>query len=235
MGGSPLRAALGLYVCAVLSADLRHFLDLPDDIPGPARRLAAPLGDLIRAATAAELGPAWISALPCRRRPGHRACPGRMMVRRPDRAAPIAFENTDCGDGGVFSGWHDSPDDGSEPQPPADLRRPGQADFHLAGRRGHPARPDVLGSKLRAGRVRGARRPRSRRLAVTEDELEELIESVGRRPTTNRTLRRRRRLDAELDSLETAALHGNQLTAVPKVTSSRAGGASARRRPGLAG
>lgn len=46
----------------MLSADLRHFLDLPDDATGPARRLATQLGHLVRAAAAAEPGPAWISA-----------------------------------------------------------------------------------------------------------------------------------------------------------------------------
>ncbi len=121
VGATNPRAVVGLYFVAVLSADLRHFLDLPDDAPGPAQRLAAQLGDLVRAATAAEPGPAWISALPCRRRPGHRACPGQMMVARPDRAAPIVFECTDCGDGGVISGWQDSPFDGSDRGP----RRPG--------------------------------------------------------------------------------------------------------------
>jgi hypothetical protein len=47
---------------------LRHFLDLPDDTPGPARRLAEHLSNIVRAATAGDAGTAWESALPCRRR-----------------------------------------------------------------------------------------------------------------------------------------------------------------------
>lgn len=74
----------------VLVADLRHFLDLPDDTPGPARRLAEHLGCLVKAATAAEPGVAWVSALTCRRRPGNRRCAGRTIVRRADAAGPIA-------------------------------------------------------------------------------------------------------------------------------------------------
>ncbi len=45
-------------------SDLRHFLNLPDDAPGPARKLAEQLGDVVRAATAAEAGTGWVSALP---------------------------------------------------------------------------------------------------------------------------------------------------------------------------
>lgn len=43
-------------VVSVLVADLRHFLDMPDDAPGPARRLAVQLGAIVRAATARPVG-----------------------------------------------------------------------------------------------------------------------------------------------------------------------------------
>ena len=86
-------------------SDLRHFLNLPDDAPGPARKLAEQLGDVVRAATAAEAGTGWVSALPCRRRPGRRPCPGRIIVFRPDLPARIEWRCTCCGDEGVISGW----------------------------------------------------------------------------------------------------------------------------------
>jgi len=35
----------------MLVTELRHFLDLPEDTPGPARRLAQHLGNIVRAAT----------------------------------------------------------------------------------------------------------------------------------------------------------------------------------------
>jgi len=38
--------------------DLHHFLDLPPDTPGPARRLAEHLGYIVRAATAGDAGAA---------------------------------------------------------------------------------------------------------------------------------------------------------------------------------
>ena len=47
----------------MMVADLHHFLDLPDDIPGPARRLAEHLSSIVRAATAGDVGTAWMSAL----------------------------------------------------------------------------------------------------------------------------------------------------------------------------
>ncbi|MHB1891716.1 MAG: hypothetical protein ACYCUF_12645, partial [Acidimicrobiales bacterium] len=86
-------------------SDLRHFLDLPDDAPGPARKMAEQLGNVVRAATAAEAGTAWVSALPCRRRLGRRPCPGRIIVFRPDLPARIEWRCTCCGDEGVISGW----------------------------------------------------------------------------------------------------------------------------------
>ena len=60
---SPPGTVLGMLV-----TDLNHFLDLPEDTPGPARRLAGHLSNIVRAATAGDAGTAWESALPCRRR-----------------------------------------------------------------------------------------------------------------------------------------------------------------------
>lgn len=98
-------------------SDLRHFLDLPDDAPGPARKMAEQLGNVVRAATAAEAGTAWVSALPCRRRPGRRPCPGRIIVFRPDLPARIEWRCTCCGDEGVISGWEGTYCDVRAPRP----------------------------------------------------------------------------------------------------------------------
>ena len=234
--GDHLRVAVGLYFVAMLSADLRHFLDLPGAALGPARRLATQLGDLVRAATAAEPGPAWISALPCRRRPGHRACPGRMKAARTDRAAPIVFECTDCGDGGMISGWQDSP-------------------YDCSGDAGHPRTATArvrqiwisehVADTLRALKfldrscervVYGARVDRGVVvLAVTKEELEELIGSVAAEANHEPDRRRRRRLDAAFDSLETAARHVDQFRAVPGVSRGGAGGTSTAARASMAG
>ncbi len=98
-GGHSVQSS-GMFV-----SDLRHFLDLPDDAPGPARKMAEQLGNVVRVATAAEAGAAWVSALPCRRRPGRRLCPGRIAVLRPEVPARIEWRCTSCGDEGVVSGW----------------------------------------------------------------------------------------------------------------------------------
>ena len=94
----------------MLVADLHHFLDLPPDTPGPARRLAEHLSNIVRAATAGDAATSWESALPCRRRPANRRCRGQMIVT--DRAgAPIRWQCSVCGDEGVISNWEDSPFD----------------------------------------------------------------------------------------------------------------------------
>ena len=95
----------------MMVADLTHFLDLPEETPGPARRLAADLCDIVRAATAGDDGIAWTSALPCRRRPGHRPCTGWLVVQRSESPAPVRWQCAGCGDEGLISGWEDSPFD----------------------------------------------------------------------------------------------------------------------------
>jgi len=42
-------------------ADLHHFLDLHDDVPGPARQMARHLCSIVRAATSGDVGTAWMS------------------------------------------------------------------------------------------------------------------------------------------------------------------------------
>ena len=92
-------------------SDLRHFLDLPDDVPGPARRMAERLTLIVRAATASDAGTEWVTALTCDRRPGRRPCAGHLAVLRTDVPPSIAWGCTSCGDEGVISGWEGSPYD----------------------------------------------------------------------------------------------------------------------------
>ena len=103
----------------MLVSDLRHFIGLPGDAPGPARRMAERLGSIVRAATAGDAGREWVSALPCGRRPGRRPCPGHLAVLRTDVPASIAWWCTSCGDEGVISGWERSPYDLRSRNPPA--------------------------------------------------------------------------------------------------------------------
>jgi hypothetical protein len=99
----------------VFVSDLRHFMGMPEEAPGPAVRMAEHLTAVVRAATAGPAGLAWVSALGCGRRPGRKPCRGRMVVFRADLPAPIEWRCDACGDEGVISGWEGSY---------ADLRRP---------------------------------------------------------------------------------------------------------------
>jgi hypothetical protein len=89
-------------------SDLRHFLEVDDDSPAPARRMAAHLGAIVKAATATEAGRAWVSGIACTRRPGRKPCPGRIGLRRSEAPASIRWECIACGDEGFIHGWEDS-------------------------------------------------------------------------------------------------------------------------------
>ena len=88
--------------------DLSHFVDeigsLPTTLPGPARQLAQHLAAIVAAATAATNENQTIRRIKCRRRPGHRACPGVIQYRlwADER---IIWECPSCGDNGVISNW----------------------------------------------------------------------------------------------------------------------------------
>jgi len=88
-------------------SDLRHYLDMPADVPGPARRMAERLILIVRAATAGDAGVRWVSALTCDRRPGRQPCPGHLDLSRTDIPPSIEWRCTSCGDDGVISGGVD--------------------------------------------------------------------------------------------------------------------------------
>ena len=187
----------------MMVTDLHHFLDLPPGTPGPARRLAGHLSNIVRAATAGDAGIAWESALPCRRRPANRRCPGRMIVLRTEPAAPIRWQCSVCHDEGIISNWADSP---------FDLRR---RRLTLAG----PVNEIVI-SEEAAAALRELRLPdadcerlvfriRARNdhavLAATDDDLDELIGFVAAEANNESNRRRQQRLDAAFDVLKAAA------------------------------
>ncbi|MGX7728269.1 hypothetical protein ACWPOB_03245 [Rhodococcus sp. 2H158] len=187
----------------MLVCDLRHFLELPDEAPGPAHRLAEQLAALARAATARQCGVRWISALPCRRRPGHRRCPGRMSVLCADPSGPIEWVCTACSDAGTITGWQDSP---------FDLRR-----RHPAPRSPvhHLRIPDEVATTLRELMLLDTDCERAVFgayvhgddivLPVSDDDLEELIGSVAADANHEPNRRRQQRLDTAVTVLEEAA------------------------------
>ena len=183
--------------------DLHHFLDLPEDTPGPARRLAEDLTNIVRAATAGDAATAWESALPCRRRPGNRRCLGRMIVRRTQPGAPIHWQCSVCEDDGVISNWEDSPFDLRPRQltvaePAHDIVIPN--DIAAALRDLQLLDPDCerLVFRIRAHNGHAI-------LAATDGDLDELIGFVAAEANNEPNRRRQQRLDAAFDALSTAA------------------------------
>jgi hypothetical protein len=186
--------------------DLHHFLDLPPDTPGPARRLAEHLSNIVRAAIAGDAGTGWETALPCRRQPANRACPGQMIVLRSEAGAPIRWQCSVCDDAGVISNWEDSR---------FDLRRRG---LTVAEAVTEIVIPNEVAAALRdlqlldADCERLVFRIRAHHdgavLSATDDDLEELIGFVAAEANHEPNRRRQQRLDAAFDSLNDAAADG---------------------------
>lgn len=187
----------------MLVTDLHHFLDLPPDTPGPARRLAEHLSSIVRAATAGDAQAAWESALPCRRRPANRRCPGRLIVQRTQPGSPIRWRCSVCDDEGVISNWEESP---------FDLRRRRLA---LTGAVHEIVIPNEVAAALRELRLLDTDCERlvfairahnhGAILAVTDEHLDELIGSMAAEANHESNRRRQQRLDAAFDALNTAA------------------------------
>jgi hypothetical protein len=187
----------------MLVTDLHHFLDLPPDTPGPARRLAEHLGSIVCAATAGDAGTGWETALPCRRRPANRRCPGRMIVLRTEPGAPIRWQCSVCDDAGVISNWEDSP---------FDLRR---RQLTVAEAANQIVIPTQVAAALRDLQLldtdceRLVFRIRAHNnhaiLTATDDELDELIGFVAAEANHEPNRRRQQRLDTAFDALNSAA------------------------------
>jgi hypothetical protein len=187
-------------------SDLRHFLDVPDYAPAPARRMAEHLTLVVRAATAGDTGLRWVSAVKCQRRPGHRACAGYIAVFRTDVPPSIQWSCTACGDEGVISGWEGSP---------FDLR----ARAHDAVRRGSrrvtisPGVADALqGLKLLDDACerlvfQATVSENTIVLAANEDDLDELIGYVAAEANHAGDRRRQKRLDEAFAVLNDTLKH----------------------------
>jgi hypothetical protein len=175
---------------------------MPDDVPGPARRMAEHLGSIVRAATAVESGTPWVSAVPCRRRPNRRQCPGTMAVFRTDLPRTIEWRCMSCADEGVISGWERSPFDlrPSRPQVPATVP------MHAV------IVTEEVVSTLRALEVVDLECERvifgasaddaGIWLTITEEDLEELMGTVAAEANHEPDRRRQRRLDTAFSAIK---------------------------------
>lgn len=183
--------------------DLRHFLDLSESAPGPARKLAAGLYDIVRAATAATCSASWMTALPCGRRPKRKPCAGRIIVWRNDAEGQIPWRCSSCGDDGVITDWEGSPVD-------LRLRRPRAVDTDrmtvLVSTDVAAALRTLLFLNPDSERLVYAAKSSGADVALTGcvGDLEELVNSVAAEANHEDDRRRQKRLDDAFDALSHA-------------------------------
>lgn len=191
-------AQWGGYVGCVLVSDLRHFLDMSDDAPGPAKRL----GLIVRAGSARPVSTGARSAVGCTRRPGRRPCDGFVMVFR-HRNGEIAWACEGCGDEGVITGWEGSPSDVSQFD---DSSIYGDPIAVVLPREVFDRVRDVLvldaGAELLIARAEGS--PAGVVLAGPPGWFEELVEYVASEANAETDRRRVRLLDDACALLEAA-------------------------------
>jgi len=92
-------------------ADMRQFAESEpgEDLSGPALRIRRFLGKVIEEATTSTPGKLTETGVPCRRRPGHKACAGRLDVMLTEVPAQIRWVCPECGDNGIVTHWRGTP------------------------------------------------------------------------------------------------------------------------------
>jgi hypothetical protein len=106
--------------------DLTLFEGIDDpsrDVPGPARRIGMYFRAITEQASSAAPGAVVNTGVACRRRPGRRPCPGRIVARR-DADARIVWSCPHCGENGMIYNWVGTPWDRSGGVPAAAERPP---------------------------------------------------------------------------------------------------------------
>ncbi len=178
---------------------------MPEDAPVPARRMVEHLSLLVRAATSGVGGQAWVSALPCRRRPGRRPCPGHYALFRTDVPPSIEWRCSDCGDEGVIRGWEGSVFDlrPRRPElvsvPSVRVVIPAEVAATLRGL----LLVDTAGERL-VFRARLADEGQGVVLAAGDEDLEELLGYVAAEANHEKDRRRQKRLDQAFQALNDA-------------------------------
>lgn len=186
--------------------DMRHFPPPDEVLPeayAPARRLAAYLGSIVAAASVAPPSEVVDTALRCRRRPGHRPCPGYIRLRQ-DAGSRIVWECSACDDNGVISGWEDSAWDLSHLGHRLPVAEPGERRVELTADEYQALRTIWVLDPAQEWILAGARRSAGGVvvLMATVDELEDLAEWVAAEVNDMRAGRRKRLLDRALEQIE---------------------------------
>jgi hypothetical protein len=187
----------------VYVTDLRHFegIELDPEAPGPALRLAQHLRRVVRAATAMGGSGPRTTALSCRRRPGHRPCPGHLVVARHEGRYGIRWQCESCDDDGVIDGWQGSLDDLSVLGP---RKAVGLYITVIVSEDSYRLLLDGPVLDQACERVLYAAQPRPNGVALTgsEGDLEELMGVVAFEANHARTRDRQRRWDAVYSVLD---------------------------------
>jgi len=103
--------------------DIRHYFDADWALPPQVRPIALYFGRIVAVATARPAGATFESAIPCRRRPRRRACPGRVVVQCSQVPPRIRWNCPRCEDQGVIVGFEESPWDLSRVPPDEEQER----------------------------------------------------------------------------------------------------------------
>ena len=181
--------------------DLRQFLDPAADVPGPALRMAARLGQVVSAASAGTAGAAWVTAIPCERRPGRQPCQGQVSVQRTDVPPVISWRCTACDDEGVIRGWERSPFDLRVRDADLPPNRPVEVvvSAEVAATLRSLTALDIHSARLV---FRGRTTPEGVVLKGDADVLEELLGDLAAESNHEGNPRRRRRLDAAFEVID---------------------------------
>jgi hypothetical protein len=196
--------------------DMGHYLDegtLPVGIPAPARRLAEHFGRIVAAATARAAGPEFASAVPCRRRPRHRPCPGPIRIRRAQVPPRIEWHCVACHDRGRINGFLGSPWDLSNVPPDTEEDERGSL-LLPAGEYRALLGIDVLDRDCEALLLRAEPEAGGLRIEASFDLLDYLQGFVAAAANHERRATRRRLLDHVYERLE-SELHGEPSDAGP--------------------
>lgn len=186
----------------MLVADLQHFLDLGPDTPGPARKLAEHLADIVAAASAGDAHTHWETALPCRRRPANRRCPGHINVVSAQPDQPIGWRCSHCGDAGTISNWAGSIYDLRRQQLAAAQPR---RDIVIDADSAAILRTlTFLDNDCQRAVFAISNHNNTLHLALTDTELDELIDTLAAESNHEPNRRRQRQLDTAYDALTAA-------------------------------
>lgn len=99
-------------MAGTLFTKVPHFLDekseLPSDLPGPARKLAAFICSIVKSVTSHSCEALVRTGVCCRRRPKRKPCKGEILAFLNDETKAIQWNCLVCGDNGFIYDWEET-------------------------------------------------------------------------------------------------------------------------------